>query len=247
MLKILRTLLLFAAFTPLTTVHAASPSSAKKVSTSHDAWGHRPGARGFSTVILDAGHGGKDPGTTSPFTKQREKDLTLDMVERIRRELKGSVRVVLTRGSDTFVELDDRVRIADRTNDAVLVSIHFNAGPSHLAGPEVYYWRVDSFSLGQRIFSALARTTLEKHANRGLVRRRLRLTRNPSIACVLVECGYLSHGSEARLMSKADYRARLAKTIAGAILDQRAQGDGKLGPLPKPLNEPPSKASDRRQ
>jgi hypothetical protein len=48
-------------------------------------------------------------------------------------------------------------------------------------------------------------------------------------------------------MSKADYRARLAKTIARAILDQRAQGDGKLGPLPKPLNEPMSKATDRRE
>ena len=247
MLKTIRTLLLLAVLAPLTDSGAASPSSAKKVSTSHDAWGHRPGPRGFSTVILDAGHGGKDPGATSPFTKQREKDLTLDMVERVRRELKGSVRVVLSRGSDTFVELDDRVRIADRTNDAVLVSIHFNAGPSQVAGPEVYFWRVDSYTLGKRIFSALSRTNPETHGSRGLVRRRLRLTRNPSIPCVLVECGYLSHGSEAKLMAKADYRARLAKAIARAILDQRAEGDGRLGPLPKPLNEPPSKASDRRQ
>ncbi len=246
MLKTLRTLLL-AVLVPLTAAHAASLSSAKKVSTSHDAWGHRPGARGFSTVILDAGHGGKDPGATSPFTGQREKDLTLDMVERVRRELKDSVRVVLSRGSDNFVELDERVRIADRTNDAVLVSIHFNAGPSHLTGPEVYYWRVDSYTFGRRIFAALSHATLEKHANRGLVRRRLRLTRNPNIACVLVECGYLSHGSEARLISRADYRTRLAKVIARAILDQRAEGDGRLGPLPKPLNEPPSKATDRRE
>ena len=124
MLKILRTLLLLAVLAPITTVTAASHSSAKKVSTSHDAWGHRPGARGFSTVILDAGHGGKDPGATSRITGQRERDLTLDMVERVRRELKDSVRVVLSRGSDKFVELDDRAALADRTNDAVLVSIH---------------------------------------------------------------------------------------------------------------------------
>ena len=246
MLKIFRTLLLLAFLAPITTVTAASHSSAKKVSTSHDAWGHRPGARGFSTVILDAGHGGKDPGATSPFTAQREKDLTLDMVERVRRELKGSVRVILSRGSDKFVELDDRVTIADRTNDAVLVSIHFNAGPSHVAGPEVYFWRVDSYTLGKRIFAALARTT-ENHASRGVVRRRLRLTRNPSIACVLVECGYISNSGEARLIAKPEYRARLAKAIARAILAQRAEGDGKLGPLPKPLNEPKSKATDRRQ
>ena len=156
------------------------------------------------------------------------------------------MRTVLTRGSDKFIELNDRVRIAGRTNDAILVSIHFNSGPSRLAGPEVYFWRVDSYTLGKRIFAALARTT-ENHASRGLVRRRLRLTRNPSIACVLVECGYISNSGEARLIAKPEYRARLAKAIARAILDQRSEGDGKLGPLPKPLNEPKSKATDRRQ
>ena len=246
MIRFLRTLLLLAILAPLAPVRAASSSSAKKTSTTHDALGHRPGARGFSTVILDAGHGGKDPGATSRITGQREKNLTLDMVERVRRELSGSVRTVLTRGSDKFAELDERVHIADRTNDAVLVSIHFNSGPSGVAGPEVYYWRVDSYTLGRRIQTALSRAT-ENHASRGLVRRRLRLTRNPSIACVLVECGYLSHGSEAKLIAKPEYRARLAKAIASAILDQRAQGDGKLGPLPKPLHEPPSKSTDKRE
>ena len=246
MFRLLRALLLLAIFTPLTTVNAASLSSAKKVSTTRDAWGHRPGARGFSTVILDAGHGGKDPGATSRVTGQREKNLALDMVERIRRELRGSVRTVLTRGSDTFVELDDRVRTANRTNDAVLVSIHFNAGPSHVAGPEVYFWRVDSYTLGRRIQTALSRV-VENHSSRGLVRRRLRLTRNPQLASVLVECGYLSNSREAKIITQASYRARLAKAIASAILDQRAEGDGRLGPLPRPLNEPPSKATDRRE
>ena len=246
MLKILRALLLLAVLAPLTTVTAASLSSAKKVSTSHDAWGHRPGARGFSTVILDAGHGGKDPGATSRTTGQKEKDLALDMVERIRRELRGSVRTVLTRSSDTFVKLDDRVRAADRNNDAVLVSIHFNAGPPRVAGPEVYFWRVDSYTLGRRIQAALSRVA-ENHSSRGLVRRRLRLTRNPRIACVLVECGYLSNSREAKVITQAGYRTRLAKAISRAILDQRAEGDGRLGPLPKPRNEPPSKSTDRRE
>ncbi len=244
--RFLRPLLLLALLVPLVSAPAASLSSSGKISTTHDAWGHRAGARGFSTVLLDAGHGGKDPGATSRVTGQREKDLALEMVERVRRELRGSVRTVLTRGSDTFIELDDRVRLADRTNDAVLVSFHFNSGPSHVAGPEVYFWRVDSYSLGRRIFAALARTT-ENHASRGLVRRRLRLTRNPTIACVLVECGYLSHGREARLIAQPAYRARLAQTIARAILDQRAAGDGTLGPLPRPLYEPMSWATDRRE
>jgi N-acetylmuramoyl-L-alanine amidase len=182
----------------------------------------------------------------SGATGQREKDLALEMVKRVRGEL-GGVRTVLTRSDDTFVDLDDRVRMANRQNDAVLVSIHFNSGPSHLAGPEVYYWRVDSYTLGRRIFDSLSQATTEKHANRGLVRRRLRLTRNPELASVLVECGYLSHGSEARLIARPEYRAKLAKAIARAILDQRAYGDGNLGPLPQPINAPPSRATDPRE
>jgi N-acetylmuramoyl-L-alanine amidase len=241
MLRFFRPLLLLAFLAPFTVATAAS-----KVSTTRDTLGHRPGARGFSTVILDAGHGGKDPGATSRITGQREKDLTLDMVKRVRSELGGSVRTLFTRSSDTFVELDDRVRIANRSNDAVLVSIHFNSGPSNVAGPEVYFWRVDSYTLGRRIQSALARAT-EKNSSRGLVRRRLRLTRNPQIASVLVECGYISNPREAQRITRADYRARLAKAIARAILEQRSEGDGQLGPLPKPLNAPPSKGTDRRE
>jgi N-acetylmuramoyl-L-alanine amidase len=126
----------------LTSCTTSPVSVGKKISTTRDTWGHRAGARGFSTVVLDAGHGGRDAGATSRSTGQREKDLALDMVQRVQRELRGSVRTVLTRNSDRFVELDDRVRIANGTNDAVLVSIHFNSGRSNLAGPEVFYWRV---------------------------------------------------------------------------------------------------------
>jgi N-acetylmuramoyl-L-alanine amidase len=247
MFRFFRPLLLLAVVVPFTTVTAASVSFGGKVSTTRDEWGHRPGARGFSTVILDAGHGGKDSGATSRVTGLREKDLALDMVKRVRAELSGSVRTVLTRSSDTFVELDDRVRIVNRYSDAVLVSIHFNSGRSRLAGPEVYYWRVDSYSLGKRIFTALSRASTDKHSNRGLVRRRLRLTRNPDLACVLVECGYLSNRSEAQLCARPDYRARLARAIADGILAQRAGGDAGLGTLPKPIYAPPSKHTDPRE
>jgi N-acetylmuramoyl-L-alanine amidase len=247
MLLTFRWMLFMGLFITLVAAGTAAPSNPSKVSTSRDAWGHRPGARGFSTVILDAGHGGKDPGARSRVTGQKEKDLALDMVKRVQRELGGSVRTVLTRKSDRFVELDDRVRIANRTSDAVLVSIHLNAGRSRLAGPEVFYWRVDSYSLGKRIYAALARACQEKHANRGLVRRRLRLTRNPQIACVLVECGYLTHGSEARLLVNTGYRDRLARAIAGAILAQREQGDAGMGRLPKPIYAPPSRSTDPRE
>lgn len=247
MLRILCLLLIPLFLAPLSAARAATPPKAKKVSVTRDEWGHRPGARGFSTVIIDAGHGGKDSGARSRTTGQAEKDLTLDMAKRIRSELSGSVKCVLTRSSDCTCDLDDRVSDVNRYNDAILVSIHFNSGPSHIAGPEVYYWRVDSYTLGKRILAGLSQVTPYKQSCRGLVRRRLRLTRNPDLACVLVECGYLSNPKEAKLIASAGYRARLAKAIASGILRQRAEGDGTLGPLPPPRYEPPSRGTDPRE
>jgi N-acetylmuramoyl-L-alanine amidase len=218
-------------------------NSSPRSSTGRDAWGHRPGPRGFDTVIIDAGHGGKDSGAVSRHTGQREKDLTLDMAKRIRSELRG-FKTVLMRSDDTFIDLDERVVRANQYGDAILISMHFNAGPSHVRGAETYYWRVDSHGLATRFQRAMAAVSPAENSNRGLVRRRLRLTRNPEIPCVLLEGGYLSHPTEARLVADPGYRQQLAKAIASAIRSQAAVGDSGTGPLPRPLFEPPSRPTD---
>lgn len=211
-----------------------------------DYWGHRPGPKGFKTVIIDAGHGGADPGAASRHTGQREKDLTLDMAKRLRAEL-GGFRTILMRSDDTFVDLDERVRRATRHGDAILVSLHFNSGPSHVRGPETYYWRVDSHGLAVRLQRAMTSASPAENSNRGLVRRRLRLTRNPAMPCVLLEGGYLSHPVESRCISNPRYRQKLATNIASAIRAQAAHGDAGTGPLPRPLYEPPSRPTDARE
>jgi N-acetylmuramoyl-L-alanine amidase len=146
-----------------------------------------------------------------------------------------------------FVDLDDRVAIANRYRSAVLVSLHHNSARSRrVRGPETYYWRVDSYSLGKRIQRELARVSPRESGSRGLVRRRLRLTRNPKIPCVLVELGYLSHSSEARLCMSSRYQDKLADALARAIRAQKALGDQGMGRLPKPINKPKSRATDAR-
>src|SRR3984957_21205608 len=76
------------------------------------------GAWHFSTVVVDAGHGGKDSGGVSGRRAPiflREKDLTLDTAKRVRDELrKAGLNTVMMREDDHFVELDDRVRFANR-------------------------------------------------------------------------------------------------------------------------------------
>jgi N-acetylmuramoyl-L-alanine amidase len=174
-----------------------------------------------------------------------EKTLTLDLAKRLRSELSGSFRVIMIRDADEFVDLDDRVRLASRKGNAVLVSIHFNAGSSRLAGPETYWWRVDSYTLAKRVQSHLAGVAAQQKS-RGLVRRTLRLTRNPRIPCVLVEGGYITNSREAKSLSDPGYRAQLARAIAAALREQAAMGDGDLGPLPAFISAPPSRHGDSR-
>lgn len=231
----------------LAAILASCTTPASRFSSGPDVWGHRPGPKGFKTVVIDAGHGGKDDGATSRSTGHREKDLTLDMAMRLRAELAGDFRTILMRSDDTFVELDERVIRANRYGNAILVSLHFNSGPSHVRGPETYYWRVDSHGLATRLQRAMTATSPTENANRGLVRRRLRLTRNPEIPCVLLEGGYLSHPAESHLIAEPAYRQQLAAAIAGAIRTQAASGDAGTGPLPPPLYAPPSRPNDTRE
>lgn len=224
----------------------SSCSTPRGPSLPNDEWGHRAGPQGFTTVIVDAGHGGHDSGAVSPVTGLKEKDLALDVARRVKSKLSGKVRAVLMRDSDTFVDLDDRVNAANRYTNAMLVSIHFNSGPSHLRGPETYYWRVDSHGLAERCQRAMTSVS-PAVTSRGMVRRRIRLTRNPDIPCLLLEVAYLSNASDARQASDPAFREKMAAAIAGAILDQQRKGDAGTGPRPGPLWEPPSRPTDSRE
>jgi N-acetylmuramoyl-L-alanine amidase len=212
--------------------------------TGLDEWGHRPGPQGFRTVILDAGHGGKDPGAVSRHTGQQEKYLAFDMAKRIRAELGSDFRTILLRRDDAFIDLDDRVHLANRQGGAVLLSLHFNSSAASIRGPETYYWRVDSHGLAVRCQRAMQTVSPMESGNRGLVRRRLRLTRNPKIPCVLLEFGYLSNPHESRLCALPAYRQSMASAIASAIQDQAQYGDAGTGSLPLPIYAPPSRPTD---
>jgi len=82
-------------------------------------------------VMLDAGHGGRDPGATSPFGSRREKDVTLAIATAIRDALaeSGRVRVAMTREDDRYLVLKDRYEIARRMRAELFISIHADASP----------------------------------------------------------------------------------------------------------------------
>ena len=100
-----------------------------------------PIARGRPIVVIDAGHGGRDPGARSISGQVAEKELSLALARELRDDLvkRGRVRVAMTRDDDRYLTLDDRAAVARRLDAAMFVSLHIDSAPNPLArGASVY-------------------------------------------------------------------------------------------------------------
>src|SRR6478672_10425727 len=174
----------------------------------------------FTTVVVDAGHGGKDSGAYRR-SGPPEKMVTLDVAQRLERRLRESqIKTVMTRDSDVFIELNDRVAMENAQKNAVFVSIHFNDSRKRKTrGFETYYHSGASFDLANGIQQKLM--TIPNSANGGVHTANFRVLRLASCPAVLVECGYLSNRSEGNQARDSEYRELLADRIAEAIVEQR--------------------------
>lgn len=177
-------------------------------------------SRSFKTVVVDAGHGGRDNGASRRYGGA-EKEATLDVATRLAEKLRESeFKVVMTRSSDTFVELDDRASISNRQKNAIFVSIHFNdSGRRGIRGFETYYHSPVARPLAYHIQEQLM--TLPGAVNRGVKTANFRVLRKAAYPAVLVECGFLSNRKEGAAARSATRRDELADKIAEAIVDQR--------------------------
>src|SRR5205814_8335316 len=121
----------------------------------------------FSTVVVDAGHGGKDNGAYRRYGGA-EKLATLDVAKRLDRKLRESqLKTVMTRSSDVFISLDERVGIENKQKNSVFVSIHFNDSRRRgVHGFETYYHSANARELAERIQSKLM--TIPHSATRGV-------------------------------------------------------------------------------
>src|SRR6266567_7458801 len=174
----------------------------------------------FTTVVVDAGHGGKDSGAYRRYGPP-EKMVTLDVAQRLERKLRESqVKTVMTRDSDVFIPLNDRVAMENKQKSAVFVSIHFNDSRKRRThGFETYYHSGASFDLANGIQQKLM--TIPNSANGGVHTANFRVLRLASCPAVLVECGYLSNRSEGKQARDWEYRELLADRIAEAIVEER--------------------------
>lgn len=204
---------------------------------------------GGGTVVLDAGHGGGDPGARMGSGVQ-EKQLTMDVVQRIRAKLQQcGVRVWLTREGDSTMTLEERCWRMGKLGGDVFVSIHFNASRNPgTSGVETYILPAAGYPTtaeeerraGRRVTSCPgnrfdgANTVLAYYVHRGLLahsrgedrgirRARFYVIRNAECPAVLVECGFLSNRREAERIMDEAYRDQLAEGIARGILTYRSR------------------------
>lgn len=168
----------------------------------------------FSTVVVDAGHGGIDRGARA-YDGSYEKNYTLDVTKRLEKKLKArGYHVIMTRKGDYFVPLADRAVTSNKQWGAIFVSIHFNDTRRRAAqGVETYYYASRSYPLAARIQQEIARYS----TNRGVKRARFHVLRNNTKPAALVELGFLSNPQELRRIKSAGYRDKLAEAVARGI------------------------------
>jgi len=172
-------------------------------------------------VVVDAGHGGEDPGAVAAGVK--EKDVVLDIVLRLFQLAQGGpVEVVLTRITDRYVDLKERVRFAEEVGAVLYLSVHANySSNSRVRGIEVW---VDESRRPDDPSWALARAVLEDLVeatgapDRGVRSQKLYM-RHTKLPAALAEVGYLSNPGERRRLLDPAYRERIAQGLLQGIYD----------------------------
>lgn len=204
----------------------------------------------FDTVILDAGHGGHDSGAKGIYGY--EKEFALKLAFAVKGELeKRGMKVLMTRTNDTFLSLGSRVAYANKIQNSIYVSLHFNSGSSTATGIEtfaltpqgassVYGSRaIDaySFSGNQRDSENIALATAIhasvvhhfKFVDRGVKRARWYVLKGLERPGVLFEGGFVTNPNDAKFIAAENFRTELASTLGQAIMNYRRALQPKSG------------------
>jgi len=197
-----------------------------------------------NVVVIDAGHGGQDSGAIEGNLS--EKDLTLDVAQRLDRMLQGQgVPTMMTRASDTYISLAERAAMTNRLPDCMMVSIHFNdVKKSGSSGVETYYADHQIFAEkpliswlpflekastphpnpeSQKLADAVQQAIVLKTnaTNRGTKAEQFFVIANVRHPAVLVEAGFLSNKDDAARLGDPEYRERIALAISDGVVAYR--------------------------
>lgn len=186
-------------------------------------------------VILDAGHGGWDPGKIGTGGDD-EKNINLIVMEKLQQYLEqGGATVFVTRATDEALgqakrsDMAERKKIANENSGDILVSIHQNAFPSSgVKGAQVFYHK--SSENGKKL-AELVQESLKANVNSENKRQAKQnsdyyILRTTEIPAVIVECGFLSNPGEEALLNDGAYQDKLAWAIYLGIIEYFSEDEG---------------------
>lgn len=187
-------------------------------------------------IVLDAGHGGEDPGAVSAFSGAKEKDITLVIAQKTKALLEeAGYTVIMTRTEDVlFYENDNlsmtakrrqdllrRKKIMDESNADIVVSVHLNSfGDSQYHGAQTFYTKE---SLSSKKLAISLQTALREILDPGNDREALLkseeiiITKNCKVTTIIVECGFLSNQDEESKLINEEYQSKIATAIKAGV------------------------------
>lgn len=168
-------------------------------------------------IVVDAGHGGKDPGALG-VTGNHEKDYTLAVANKVVELLKQypEFQVVPTRSTDVFLELSERVAIANDWDADLFLSIHANSFSNpNSGGTESFYYNANSKEFAQLVHKHLQGAT--QFQNRGVKASGFYVIKHTKMPAVLTETGFLSNPKENSKLTSPDFQEKIAKALVAAI------------------------------
>lgn len=178
-----------------------------------------------ATIVIDAGHGGRDPGAINYYNSRlvKESDIVFDISNRLVSLLKkNGYKVIVTRAGEYKLSLWQRVRTAYQYDADLFVSIHTDSNPNYpyTSGSNVYIgptadW--NTYKLADSVQRNLERVTGRPTNNLGRVIRQPYTVIMQSRPAILVETGFLSNWSDLRKFQSANFRQQLAQGIFNGI------------------------------
>jgi N-acetylmuramoyl-L-alanine amidase len=205
-------------------------------------------ARGPYRVVVDAGHGGRDPGATSKVTALVEKDVTLKVALLTGAALQRlGVGVVYTRTDDRYVPLADRSALAVSSGAGLLLSVHVNSvADASIGGTEAWYGRgTRAADLARVTLAGLSPALRDYRLDVRGVRSGAGLAvLRTAVPATLVELGYLSNAREAALLAQPAFLERLAEGLAAGVVRFRdASGSATAPGIPSTPKTPATSGS----
>ena len=186
------------------------------------------------TIIIDAGHGGWDPGKTGT-TGENEKIINLEISKILQNYLETSdANVVITRSDDDALgnnkssDMKERKNIADTSKGDILVSIHQNSFPNKSAkGAQVFYYETseESKKLAECVQQKLISELDNNNSRQAKGNKEYYMLKAMEMPCIIVECGFLSNIQEEKLLNEKEYQQKIAWAIYMGIMEYFSNKD----------------------